>query len=142
LLLKSDLIYRKRHEKNQITWKKKLQANNINNILIVLTTDFIISKSNNIERYWKKVKKVYVNNQIIESDKLYKRKYFIYQHSGVYYVLLINKSVDSLVYKYPPINQYEEYIGKKNIIETQEFYSKQTYHRKYKSVLPECGDLF
>jgi hypothetical protein len=133
IVLNRDSISIRRHNKSMSSWKKEFK---INNISIVLNTDFIISKSSNIEIYWKKVKKVYVNNQIINPDKLYKRKDFIYQHGGDYYILLVNKNVDSLVYKFPPINQYEEYIARKNVMTTKEFYSKRTYHKKYKSVLP------
>ncbi|HHH53062.1 MAG TPA: hypothetical protein ENK91_05340 [Bacteroidetes bacterium] len=95
-------------------------------------------KGGDISRYWKKVKKVYVNNQLITPDKLYRKNDFIFAHCNENYALLTNKDIDSIVYKFPPVDIYEEYVKGKLINKSSTFYSKRRYHKKYKEALPEC----
>jgi len=108
--LYGDRISIRRHNKNMSSWKKEFHSEGIKNIVLVFNFDTFAVKGGDISRYWKKVKKVYVNNKLITPDKLYRKNDFIYTHCNENYALLINKDIDSIVYKFPPVDLYEEYV--------------------------------
>ena len=127
-----------RLNKRKIAWKKEMQSKGIKSLSIVLQRDYLIAKSEDILRYWKKVKNIYINGEKTAPDKIYKKEDFSLEHCGKYYTLLTNKDIDSIVYKFPPQDQYEEYFEGKLINKSRDFYKKRKYHKRYVKWLPEC----
>lgn len=121
-------------------WEKEIKNHSINSIALVFNSEVIFYKNGYTERFWKKVKRVYVNRETIQPPKLYKKADFIYIHCNQNYSLLTNKDIDSIVYKFPPIDIYEEFVKGKLINKSKEFYSKRKYHKKYSKVLPKCDE--
>lgn len=134
-----DYYSAKRSVTNSISWEKRYETSGIKSVRIKLDTLFFkISKKQ--LRCWKKVKKVYVNENIIKFESLYKWQDFIYKHCEEYYIILPVSEIDSIVYDFSK-NVYKEYDSEKKLINSSDFFnSKRKYHKKYKNALPECKE--
>jgi len=131
---------RKKLAKNKMNWKQEFVLKGIKEVEISFDNTFYNAKDPDMDRYWKKVKKVYVNNQEVRPDKLYKKDDFIYEHCGDYYTVLTKKEIDSIVYKFPPVNRYEEYVKGKLINSTEDFYRKRKLQERLSGSLPTCDE--
>ena len=139
ILLSKDSCENKMNARNMQKWKTKFELNDISNIAIVLDDNYIECEKEELLRYWKKVKKIYINNQEISPDKLYRKKDFIHEHCGDYFTVLTKKEIDSIVYKFPPVNKYEEYIKGKLINTSKDFYRKRKIQKRLSRSLPSCN---
>jgi len=140
LLMNSEYISRKRSITKSYSWKNKFMINDIKIISIKFDTNWVKDFSEVNPRYWKKVRKIYVNNQEVPPGELYKKDDFIYEHCGDYYTVLTKKEIDSIVYKFPPVNRYEEYVKGKLINSTKDFYRKRKLQKRLSRSLPPCDN--
>ncbi len=128
--------YRKSANK-PIYWKKGFEVNKID--IVSITLGFQSTKTSKKQvRYWKKAKKVYVNNQMVKYESLFRWKDFMYKHCEDYYVLLPLPEIDSIVYNFKK-NIYEEYNSDKKLLNSSDYFSsKKTYQKRNIRDLPEC----
>ena len=140
LFIKEEELYNKIYFKRIENWEQEFALKDIKEVDISFDNTFYNAKDPDMARYWKKVKKVYVNNQEVRPDKLYKKDDFIYEHCGDYYTVLTKKEIDSIVYKFPPVNRYEEYVKGKLINSTEDFYRKRKLQERLSGSLPTCDE--
>ncbi len=138
IIIGKDSCKEKMISRDMIKWKYKFQTMDIKVISFSIDDKSIVCKSEDILRYWKEAKSIYLNREKAAPDKLYKKEDFILEHCGKYYTLLTNKDIDSIVYKFLPKDQYEEYFEGKLINKSRDFYRKRKYHRRYVKWLVGC----
>ena len=132
-----DYFRYRRSAKKAIYWKKSFEVNKIDIVSITVSFQSIKTSKKQV-RYWKKAKKVYVNNKVVNYESLFKWKDFLYKHCGDYYVLLPLAEIDSIVYDFKR-NIYKEYSSDKKLLNSSDYFnSKKKYQKKYIRDLPEC----
>lgn len=120
-------------------WKQGYKYRGIKEISITIDTSISKSINRNQRFLWYLIKRLYLNKEKINPTQLkYSADFFIHKCEENY-ILLPNKSIDSIVYKFSPICIYEEYNSERELIfSTIEFNSKRKLNKKYSDLLPSC----